>query len=79
VVRPAAALAGMIEVRGLGILKQPYEPRALVGWVVDLAAAAERLPDTAQQRAELEGLALPRLAVAAGAPALPAVLALLTS
>ena len=79
VVRPAAALAGMIEVRGLGILKEPYEPRAVVGWVVDLAAAAERLPDRAQQRTELEGLALPRLAVAAGAPALPAVLALLTS
>jgi len=79
VVRPAAALAGIIEVRGLGILKEPYEPRAVVGWVVDLAAAAELLPDTAQQRTELEGLALPRLAVAAGAPALPAVLALLTS
>ena len=78
-VHPAAALAGMIELRGVGIVKLPYEPRAVVGLVVDLAAATERLPDARQQRTELEGLALARLAVAAGEPALPAVLALLTS
>jgi len=77
-VRPAAALAGMIELRGAGILQLPYEPGAVVGLLVDLAAAAERLPDPKQQRTELEGIALPRLAVAAGEPALPAVLALLT-
>ena len=44
-VRPAAALAGLIEVRGLGIRRLAYEPVAVVGLVVDLAAAdAERLP-----------------------------------
>ena len=78
-VRPAAALAGMIELRAAGILKLPYEPSAIVGLVVDLAAEAERLPDARRQRTELEGIALARLAVAAGQPALPAVLALLTS
>ncbi len=78
-VRPAAALAGLIELRGAGILKVPYEPSAVVGLVVDLAAAAERLPDGERQRTELAGIALARLAVAAGEPALPAVLALLTS
>ena len=78
-VRAAAALAGMIELRGVGILKLPYEPSAVVGLVVDLAAAAGRLPDAPQRRAEFEGIALARLAVAAGEPALPAVLALLTS
>ena len=78
-VHPAAALAGMIELRGVGIVKLPYEPRAVVGLVVDLAAETERLPDARQQRTELEGVALARLAVAAGEPALPAVLALLTS
>ncbi len=78
-VRPAAALAGLIEVRGLGIRKLPCEPSAVVGLVVDLAADAERLPQADQQRTELEGIALARLAVAAGEPALPAVLALLTS
>jgi HPr kinase/phosphorylase len=78
-VRPAAALAGLIELRGVGMLQLPYEPGAVVGLVVDLAAEAERLPDAQQQRMEIEGVALARLAVAAGEPALPAVLALLTS
>lgn len=79
VVRPAAALAGLIEVRGLGIRKLPYEPSAVVGLVVDLAAETERLPQADQQRTELEGVAVARLAVAVGEPALPALLALLTS
>jgi serine kinase of HPr protein (carbohydrate metabolism regulator) len=78
-VRPAAALAGMIELRGTGILQLPYEPSAVVGLLVDLAAAAERLPGAQQSRTELEGVALARLAVAVGEPALPAVLAHLTS
>ena len=43
-VRPTA-LAGLIEVRGLGIRRLAYEPVAVVGLVVDLAAAdAQRLP-----------------------------------
>ena len=38
-------LAGLIEVRGLGIRRLPYEPVAVVGLVVDLAAPdGERLP-----------------------------------
>jgi HPr kinase/phosphorylase len=78
-VRPAAALAGMIELRGVGILQQPHEPNAVVGLVVDLTAAAERLPAAQQSQAELEGITLARLAVAAGEPALSAVLAHLTS
>ena len=79
VVRQAAALAGLIEVRGVGIRKLPYEPSAVVGLVVDLAVDAERLPRADQQRTELEGVALARLAVAVGKPPLPVVLALLTS
>jgi HPr kinase/phosphorylase len=78
-VRPAEALAGLIEVRGLGIMRLPYEPSAVVGLVVDLGADAERLPETETQFAELEGIRLPRLAVAAPDAALPTVLALLTS
>jgi len=82
-VRPAEALAGLIEVRGLGILRLPYEPSAAVGLVVDLGACAEhlaeRLPDPGEQRAIIEGIELPRLAVADGNGALRAVLALLTS
>src|SRR3954468_7696933 len=66
-VRPAPALAGLIEVRGLGIRRMPHEPLAVVGLVVDLGQAdIERLPDPAQKQAKIEGIALPRLAVAAG-------------
>jgi HPr kinase/phosphorylase len=77
-VRPAEALAGMIEMRGLGIRRVPYEPLAVVGLVVELGQTdAERLPESAAQRAEIAGIALPRLAVAAGADGLPFVLSAL--
>lgn len=76
-VRPAQALAGLIEWRGTGILRLDYEPCAVVGCIVDLDAAdAERLPE--HQTVDIEGIHLPRLAVASGAPALPMVLAHIT-
>jgi HPr kinase/phosphorylase len=79
-VRPPAALAGLIEVRGAGIRRLVHEPSAVVGLVVDLAAAdAERLPGADCQEVVIAGVSLPRLAVAEGQEALPAVLALLTS
>ena len=78
--RPAEQLAGLIEVRGIGLLRLAYEASAVVGLVVDLAAGdAARLPDTGRRTTQIEGIALPRLAVAADMAALPAVLALLTS
>jgi HPr kinase/phosphorylase len=77
-VRPAEALAGLIEVRGVGIVRLMYEASAVVGLVVDLAAEAERLPDGQERQAVLEGVTLPRLAVADATKALLAVLALLT-
>jgi HPr kinase/phosphorylase len=77
-VRPAEALAGLIEVRGLGVMRLPYEPQAVVGLVVDLGVEAARLPEAVNRQTELEGVRLPRLAVAAPNAALPAVLALLT-
>jgi len=63
-VRPAEALAGLVEVRGLGIRRVPFEPLAVVGLVVDLAADAERLPAPSSAVAELAGIVLPRLGVA---------------
>ena len=79
-VRPAPPLAGLIEVRGLGIRKVPHEPVAVVGLVVDLAAAdADRLPQPAGQTSEIERITLPRLPVAAGQDALPLVLSYLQS
>ena len=77
-VRPARQLAGLIEIRGLGIRRLPYEPLAVAGLVIDLAAAdAGRLPAREAAETALEGVALPRLAVAAGMAALPLVLAFL--
>lgn len=69
-VRPAPELAGLIEVRGLGIRTMPYETVAVVGLVVDLAAAdAARLPGQEAAATAISGVSLPRLAVAAeGAP-----------
>jgi HPr kinase/phosphorylase len=75
-VRPAAALAGLLEVRGVGIVRLDHEPVAVVGLVVDLAADdAERLP--AAIETVVRGVRLPRLAVAAGTESLPPVLAAL--
>ncbi len=67
-VRPALHLAGLIEVRGLGIRRLPYEPLAVVGAVVELGASdAERLPSGTAETTKIAGITLPRLAVAAGA------------
>jgi serine kinase of HPr protein (carbohydrate metabolism regulator) len=77
-VRPAQALAGLIEIHGLGIRRLPFEPVAAVGLVIDLAAPdAVRLPDPAAGQTTIEGVALPRLAVAAGLPAMGLLLAFL--
>ena len=77
-VRPADALAGLIEVRGLGIRRVPYEQVAVVGVLVELGAQdAERLPARGGTRAVMAGVELPRLAVSAEAEPLPVLLAYL--
>jgi HPr kinase/phosphorylase len=77
-VRPAQALSGLIEIHGLGIRKLPFEPLAIVGWVVDLAATdASRLPATEAATALIAGVKVTRLPVAAGIAALPMLLAAL--
>jgi serine kinase of HPr protein (carbohydrate metabolism regulator) len=77
-VRPAPALAGLIEVRGLGIRRVPCEQLATVGFLVELGGSeAERLPARSRTQAVVAGITLPRLAVAAGSDPLPLVLAYL--
>jgi serine kinase of HPr protein (carbohydrate metabolism regulator) len=71
--RPPKELMGLLEVRGLGIRAVDFEPIAVVGLVVDLGTAPERLPGPVQNIV-VEGVTLPRLAVAEGAKALPVVL-----
>jgi serine kinase of HPr protein (carbohydrate metabolism regulator) len=76
VVRPAQSLAGLIEIRGLGIRKVEVEPLAVVGLVVDLDAAdGARHPEKAGGTVVVDGVLLPRLGVAAREAGLPLVLA----
>ena len=78
--RPAERLAGLIEVRGMGLVRLPYEPCAVIGFVIDLSAEdASRLPDPPKRHTNIEGISLPRLAVASGTVALPVVIALINS
>jgi serine kinase of HPr protein (carbohydrate metabolism regulator) len=80
-VRPAEALRGQIEIRGLGIRRCDHVATAAIGFVVDLAASdATRYPDATSLQATLEGVFLPRIPVGISDAALPLVLAaLLTS
>lgn len=57
------ALAGLIELRGLGLLQMPYVPRVRLHLVVDLVPRDDvpRMPDPAALR--LCGLELPRIAL----------------
>jgi serine kinase of HPr protein (carbohydrate metabolism regulator) len=76
--RPPQALAGLIEVRGLGIRQVPHDEVAVVNAVVDLSADdAQRLPEAQERQAEISGIRLPRVAVPPGLDPLPVVLAFL--
>ncbi|MFZ5692074.1 MAG: HPr kinase/phosphorylase [Pseudomonadota bacterium] len=76
--RPATALQGLIEIRGLGIVRMPFEPVAVAHLVVDLAASdGQRLPQAAALETSIESIALARLPVAPGADARASLLALL--
>ncbi|MBV8972755.1 MAG: aldolase [Sphingomonadaceae bacterium] len=59
---PPPALAGLIEVRGLGIIAVPFAERVPVALILDLAAAPERLPPPATR--DVAGVAVPVLAFA---------------
>ncbi len=79
VVRPAPGVAGLIEIRGLGVRRCDFAAEAIVGLVVDLSAAdAERLPPPEALLAHVSGIKIPRIPVGAGFEALPLVIAALT-
>lgn len=63
------ALAGQIEVRGVGIVRWPYVSPVAIDLVVDLLPAAEcpRLPTAEEARTLIDGVPLRRIFVAAGA------------
>jgi HPr kinase/phosphorylase len=79
-VQPAPQLAGLIEIRGLGIRRCDFVAQAVVGLVVDLAAAdAERLPPPEALQTSIQGVKIPRMPIGSGLTALPLVAAALTT
>lgn len=79
IVRPAPALAGLIEIRGLGIRRCDFAHEAAVALLVDLEAEdAARLPPPQALTAQLYGIEIPRIPVGIGYEARPLVIAALT-
>lgn len=74
--RPATRLAGLIEIRGLGIRRCDFVSEAPIGWVVDLDAHdGARLPVPESLTTTLLGIELPRIPVQTGFSALPSIAA----
>ncbi|MET7248238.1 HPr kinase/phosphatase C-terminal domain-containing protein [Methylobacterium sp. EM32] len=62
VAAPHPALAGLLEIRGLGL--QPVDatmPSAVLRLVVDLEGSAPRMPEEGAETIRLQGAALPRM------------------
>ena len=79
-VRPAPVLAGLIEIRGLGIRRCDFVEHATVGLVVDLDAAdAERLPLAESLKTAILGVEIPRIPIGRDYSPLPLVVAVLTT
>ena len=73
--RPVPELGGLIEARGAGIRHVPYEPVAAVFLVVDIIDDLPRMPDAGDLTVIIDGISLPRLAVASAVDSLPLLLA----
>jgi HPr kinase/phosphorylase len=77
-VRPAPKLAGLIEVRGLGVRHCDFVEEAVVGLVADLGAPdAERLPPPEALIIRLNGVLIPRIPIGNGYAPLPLIAAAL--
>jgi HPr kinase/phosphorylase len=79
-VRPAPALAGLIEIRGLGIRRCDHVEQAIVGLIVDLAATdAARMPASAALHTKIDSVILPRIPIGTNHSPLQIVIAALTT
>jgi serine kinase of HPr protein (carbohydrate metabolism regulator) len=64
IARAPAAIAGQIELRGVGIIGSPARKRATICLLADLDRAPQRLPDGAEPHLLLE-IAIPSIGLAA--------------
>jgi HPr kinase/phosphorylase len=77
-VRPARELAGLIEIRGLGVRHCDFVEEAVVGLIADLAAEdAERQPPPEALSVHLNGVSIPRIPIGIGYAPLPLIAAAL--
>ncbi len=61
IARPHPAIAGAIEMRGVGLIRCAHEPAGVIRLVVDLVAEAARLPEPDALATQLCGVTLPLL------------------
>lgn len=64
---PVEPIAGCIEVHGLGIVRQPFEPAAVIRLVIDLSEAPPRYPDEEDGSVTLCGVMVTRIRMKTGA------------
>jgi HPr kinase/phosphorylase len=64
---PVDSITGCIEVRGIGILRRPFEPAAVIRLIVDLSDEPERYPEELEAWTDLCGVMVPRLHMRTGA------------
>ncbi|MBB3809662.1 HPr kinase/phosphorylase [Pseudochelatococcus contaminans] len=57
------SIAGLLEVRGTGLAKVPFQRAAVIGLVVDSDLTLERMPDSGDRTVDILGVQLPRIAV----------------
>lgn len=68
VASPPPALEGLLEIRGLGIKQLSFKKSVKLHILVDLVPATDlaRMPEVQDLQAEIDGILLPRIAIAIG-------------
>lgn len=61
--RPHPAIAGRLEMRGLGIGEAAFEGAVRLSLIVDIAPGGPRMPVAADETAEILGVELPRIRI----------------
>jgi len=79
IARPPERLAGLIEIRGAGLIQMPWHPSVVLDLIVDLVARAEmpRMPEA--ETVDIAGATLPRVALHAFDASTPAKIRLLAA